>query len=156
MRRVCVLALVALLAVSVSGCGRSASPNASGGGNATQGGNQPKGTPTKNPGGSITIKSGTDEVTLTDLKCTDMPTLGVRIIAGSQDKDPSKGDGVTMLAQYQKDSNPSVEGNFKGKHFKLKDPTGNIDADTWQGTFDGPDTVNPGTTYSATYQCNKS
>ncbi|MGD0248079.1 MAG: hypothetical protein ABSB75_03410 [Candidatus Limnocylindrales bacterium] len=172
MRRICLIALAAVL--SVAACGPSSitptpSPGIWGGGGGGGGGSgsseatlAPGATATPGTsgsqgttGGQVTITSGGVTVTLTDATCHHAVVGGVGItsvLAGSQESGDGKPDGISMNIPDDPSLNATISGSLGGRAFALgPDARGHVEGNS--GTWSGTDILGSGAHFSGTFTC---
>lgn len=180
MRRICLVALAAVL--SVAACGSSTttpSPGGGGGGGPTAsatptlpggGGEEttaiPSATPTSgaaassggvSTGGQATITSGSVTVILTTgVSCHHAVVGGVGIttvFAGSQESGDGKPDGISMNIPDDPSLNATISGSLGGKAFALRpsDARGTVEGNS--GSWSGTDILGSNALFSGTFTC---
>ena len=160
MRRICLVALVAML--SVAACGPSnttptpspgiwdgngedgGGPTLAPGATATPGGAAPQG------GGQVTITSGSTTVTLPGATCHHAVVGGVGIttvMAGNRGSDE-----ISMNIPDDPSLNATISGSLGGTAFALgPDARGHVEGNS--GTWSGTDILGSGVYYSGTFTC---
>jgi hypothetical protein len=170
MRRICLIALAAVL--SVAACGPSTttptpSLGVGGGGGETEGGGPtlaPGATATPgasgsqgmSTGGQVTITSGSATVTLTDATCHHAVVGGVGIttvMAGNQEAGDGKPDGISMNIPDDPSLNATISGSLGGRAFALRasDARGHVEGNS--GTWSGTDGLGSNARFSGTFTC---
>lgn len=168
MRRICLVALAAVL--SVAACGPSSitptpSPGIWDGDGEDEGGG-----PTLSPGvtatpdasssqavtgGQVTITSGSATVTLTDATCHHAVLGGVGIttvMAGSQASGNGQPDGISMNIPDDPSLNATISGSLGGRAFALgPDARGSVEGNS--GTWSGTDILGSNARFSGTFTC---
>lgn len=165
MRRICLVALVAMLSMAACGpSGTTPTPSPVGGGVDVTPEPAPGSTATATAvptpgsntggGGQVVITGAGVTVTLTsDVRCDNSATYGMTVFAGSQARGEGQPDGIALTIPPDPSLNAIISGSLGGRLFALGPDARGTVVNGNSGTWSGRDILGSNSLFSGSFTC---